>query len=129
MEKTMDFIEDMIMNIQFMKVEKWHYYAKIIEGFKTHILNKDLDCYEFNPSQFQPDYDKVIEQLKRYKSIKSGEESNKLKQQLKFYTEKIEKVQEEKLKDMFVKHPYKSQNFQRKDVNTSSLFASYFRHL
>ena len=52
MEKTMEFIEDLIMNVHFMRVETYHYYAKVIEGFKTHLLQKDLDCYDFNIKQF-----------------------------------------------------------------------------
>ena len=57
----------MIMNIHFMKIEKWHYYTKIIDGFKSHLLNKDIDCYDFNIKQFDEDYNKVIDLLKHYK--------------------------------------------------------------
>lgn len=63
LEKTMGYIEDMIMNIHFMKFEKWHYYNQIVKGYKTNLLNKDLDCYDYNPAQFDEYYKKVMEYL------------------------------------------------------------------
>ena len=42
----------MIMNIHFMKSQIWHYYCQLIKGYRTNLLNTDIDCYSFNPSQF-----------------------------------------------------------------------------
>lgn len=35
----------MLMNVHFMKVERWHYFAQLIRGYKTQVLQKDIDCY------------------------------------------------------------------------------------
>lgn len=63
LETTMQYIETMIMNVHYMRYQKWHYYRQLIKGFKTHILNKDIDCYGFDISQFDTYYQQVLQYL------------------------------------------------------------------
>jgi len=48
----MEYVEQLIMNIHFMKMERWHQFSQAVKGYKTHLLNKDIDCYGFKPEQF-----------------------------------------------------------------------------
>ena len=52
LQRTMQFIEKLIMNMHFMKVERWHSFTKIVKAFNNQLMVKDLDCYNFNPQQF-----------------------------------------------------------------------------
>lgn len=64
------------MNVHFMKHERWHYFTQIIKGYKTHALNKNIDCYNFNPEQFSPYHAQVMSYLK---NIRDNSDTNQMK--------------------------------------------------
>lgn len=75
----MQFVEQLIMNVQFMKMERWHQYSQIVRGYKTHILNKDIDCYDFQPEQFTSQLEKAMDYLKNIKCTINKEQVQQIK--------------------------------------------------
>ena len=55
--------------MHFMKMERWHYYKMVIEGYNRKLLIKDIDCYGFNISQFDQMYKKAMQYLSNYREL------------------------------------------------------------
>ena len=52
MYKTLSMIQDLLVSMRLAKIEMWRSQAAIAYGVKTHLFQKILDPYDFNPAQF-----------------------------------------------------------------------------
>lgn len=106
----MGYVEELIMNVHFLKCEKWHYFSQITKGFKNNLLDREVDCYNYNIQQFAESRDKVLEYLgKSYEAISSSEAS-RIKLEIKANQKNIQRKVNEIHDNMFVKNPFRPEN-------------------
>jgi lipoate synthase len=67
----MSMIQDILITLRLIKIQMWKEQASIANGLKTHLFQKILDPYDFNPSQFEHDISSVCEMLKCPNSAES----------------------------------------------------------
>jgi hypothetical protein len=51
----MAMIQDLLLSLRLLKIEMWREQTAIANGLKTHLYQKNLDPYGFNPAQFDAD--------------------------------------------------------------------------
>ncbi len=53
--KSIGMIQELLLSLKLLKIEMWREQSTAANGFRAHLLNKNLDPYNFNPAQFDQD--------------------------------------------------------------------------
>lgn len=125
----MGYVEELIMNINFLKYEKWHYFSQITKGFKNNLLGREIDCYNYNIQQFSESRDKVLGYLSKPFETVSSSEANQIKLEIKANQKNIQKKVNEIHDNMFVKNPFIPENAKKMRVQSELLFDSYLKQI
>jgi hypothetical protein len=110
-------VQDLLLSLRLLKIEMWREQAAVANGLKTHLFQKSLDPYGFNPAQFDADVATLCE-------MKAGASQEGLIEELSL---KLKQMEAQKMDEMFsgkVSQPFLAQNKDRREVQPSALYSS-----
>lgn len=62
--KSVGMIQELLLSLKLLRIEMWREQSAIATGFRVHLLNKNLDPYNFNIAQFEQDLLSVCSNLR-----------------------------------------------------------------